>query len=68
MAKALEEEQDCSTVLLTIAACRGAIKGLIAEVIEGHLRFHVVDPDQHPASDKAKAAPQLIDVIKTYLK
>jgi DNA-binding FrmR family transcriptional regulator len=68
VAKALEEEQDCSTILLTLAACRGAINGLMAEVIEGHIRFHVVDPDQHPTSEKAKAAQELIDVVKTYLK
>jgi DNA-binding FrmR family transcriptional regulator len=38
--KALDKEQDCSTILLTIAACRGAINSLMAEIIEGHIRFH----------------------------
>ena len=66
--KALEQEQDCSAILLTIAACRGAIKGLMAEIIEGHIRYHVVDPDQQPTSDKARAAQELIDVVKAYLK
>jgi FrmR/RcnR family transcriptional regulator, repressor of frmRAB operon len=66
--KALDQEQDCSTILLTIAACRGAINGLMAEIIEGHIRFHVVDPDQHPTSERAKAAQELIDVVKAYLK
>ena len=54
--KALDQEQDCSTILLTIAACRGAINSLMAEVIEGHIRFHVVDPDHQPTSEKARAA------------
>lgn len=66
--KAIEQEHDCSTILLTIAACRGAIHSLMAEVIEGHIRFHVVDPDHHPTSEKAKAAQELIDVVKAYLK
>ena len=66
--KALEEEQDCSAILLTIAACRGAINGLMAEVIEGHIRFHVVDPDRQPTTEKARAAQELIDVVKAYLK
>ena len=66
--KALELEQDCSAILLTIAACRGAINGLMAEIIEGHIRYHVVDPDQQPTSDKARAAQELIDVVKAYLK
>jgi DNA-binding FrmR family transcriptional regulator len=66
--RALEEEQDCTDLLRTIAACRGAINGLMAEVIEGHIRFHIVDPDEKPTSDKAKAAQELMDVVSTYLK
>jgi DNA-binding FrmR family transcriptional regulator len=66
--KALDQEQDCSTILLTIAACRGAINGLMAEIIEGHIRYHLVDPDHQPSTEKAKAAQELIDVVKTYLK
>lgn len=66
--KALEAEQDCSTILLTIAACRGAINGLMAEIIEGHIRHHVVDPDRQPTSEQSRAAQELIDVVKAYLK
>jgi DNA-binding FrmR family transcriptional regulator len=66
--RAIEREQDCSSILHAIAACHGAIKGLMAEVIEGHVRFHVVDPDRQPTSDQAQAAQELIDVIKAYLK
>jgi DNA-binding FrmR family transcriptional regulator len=66
--KAVEQEQDCSTILLTIAASRGAVNSLMAEVIEGHIRFHVVDPDKQPTTDRAKAAQELIDVVKAYLK
>ena len=40
----------------------------MAEVIEGHIRFHVVDPDRQPTSHQAQAAQELIDVIKAYLK
>ena len=66
--KALNEEQECSAILQTLAACRGAINGLVAEVIEGHIRFHVVNPDEKPASQQAKAAQQLIEVIRSYVK
>ena len=47
---------------------KSAINGLMAEIIEGHIRYHVVDPDQQPTSDKARAAQELIDVVKAYLK
>ncbi len=66
--RGLEQEQDSTAILQTIAACRGAITGLMVEVIEGHIRFHVVDPDRNPTSPKAKAAQELIDVLKTYLR
>jgi DNA-binding FrmR family transcriptional regulator len=66
--KAVEEEKDCSIVLQTIAACRGAINGLMAEVVEGHIRYHLVDPDHRPMSDQARAAQELIDVVNSYLK
>ena len=64
----LQEEADCERVLQTIAACRGAINGLMAEVVEDHVRFHVVGPDIDPTSDQAQAAEQLVDLVRSYLK
>ena len=66
--KAVAEGQDCAIVLQTIAACRGAINGLMAEVVEGHIRYHVVDPDHRPTSEQARAAQELIDIVNRYLK
>lgn len=63
-----EQDYECSAVLHMIAACRGALDSLMAEVIEGHVRFHVLDPNQKPHTKQAKAAHELIDVLKTYLK
>ena len=67
--RALEEEtEECFAILQTIASCRGAINGLIAEIIEGHIRFHVIDPKHKPTRDQSEAAQELIDVVNTYLK
>jgi DNA-binding FrmR family transcriptional regulator len=66
--RALEEEADCADTLHTIAAARGAMDSLMAEVFEGHIRFHVVDPDKKPTSEQARAAQELIDVVKLYLR
>jgi FrmR/RcnR family transcriptional regulator, repressor of frmRAB operon len=66
--KALEEERDCSDVLQRIAACRGAINSLMAEVLEGHVRHHIFDPSVKPKSEKSRAAKELIDVVNTYLR
>ena len=66
--KALEDEKDCSEVLQTLAACRGALNGLLAEIVEGHIRHHVVDPDKRPDTKESQAAQELIDVVRTYFK
>ncbi len=64
----LQEEADCEKVLQTIAACRGAIDGLMAEVLEDHIRYHVVGDDVDPESEQAQAAEQLVDLVRSYLK
>ena len=66
--KAVASERECSEVLQTIAACRGAMNGLMAELLEGHVRCHVLDPDRKPSAEQLVGAQELIDVIKTYLK
>jgi DNA-binding FrmR family transcriptional regulator len=40
--RAIEAEHDCSAILHAIAACHGAIKGLMAEVIEGHIQGEII--------------------------
>ena len=66
--RALDDEKDCAQVLHLVAAIRGAINGLMAELLEDHIRFHVVDPHHEPDAAKAKGADELIDVIRAYLK
>ena len=66
--KALHEEQDCGKVLQLITAARGALNSLMAEILEGHVRFHIVNPDGKPKSKQAGAARELIAVVRTYLK
>ncbi len=51
-----------------IAGARGAMAGLMAEVVEDHVRTHLVDPVTHPGALNAEAAEQLLDVVRTYLK
>lgn len=67
--RALEEGAECSTVLQTLVACRGAVNSLVVELLEDHIRFHIVDPDKRPASSQQAAATQeLIDVLRTYFR
>jgi DNA-binding FrmR family transcriptional regulator len=64
---ALVAEKGCYEVLQTVAAARGALNGLVAEIIEDHVRFHVLDPDAKPKA-RADAAEELIEVVRAYVK
>jgi FrmR/RcnR family transcriptional regulator, repressor of frmRAB operon len=63
--RALASEGDCGDTLRLIAAARGAMNALMAEVMEGHVRFHVLNS---PPSKSANAAEEMIEVIRAYLK
>jgi DNA-binding FrmR family transcriptional regulator len=66
--RALEQEAECSDVLHNISACRGAMDALMAEVIEGHIRFHILDPNVTPSDEQSQAADDLIHALRAYLK
>jgi FrmR/RcnR family transcriptional regulator, repressor of frmRAB operon len=66
--RALEPEAGCERVMHLLASTRAAMAGLMAEVVEDHVRTHLVDPEQHPGVLNEDAAGQLIDVVRTYLK
>lgn len=66
--RALEKESGCELVMHLIAGARGAMAGLMAEVVEDHIRTHLVNDREHPGALNGEAAGQLLDVIRTYLK
>lgn len=66
--RALEREAGCDRVMHLIAAARGAMAGLMVEVVEDHVRTHLVDEERHPGALDAEAAGQLIGVLRSYLK
>jgi len=65
-AKAVESEADEYQVMQILASVRGALNGLTAEIVEGHIREHIVD-----AKDKklaAEAGEELIDIMRSFMK
>ncbi len=66
--RALENEADCEQVMHVIAACRGAMNGLLTEVVEDHIQTHLIDRLEAREPDSAQAAEQLIDVLRRYFK
>jgi DNA-binding FrmR family transcriptional regulator len=68
LVRALSEERDCSEVLQVMSAARGAMNSLMAELLEGHIRSHVLNGKQKPTSKQVTAADEVIDMVKSYLK
>ena len=65
--RALEEGQECSRVLQTLSACRGALTALLAEVVEGHVREHVA-ADGVKRRDRVEAAEELVEIVRAYVR
>jgi len=66
--RALEAEEGCEAVLHRIAGARGAMAGLMAEVVEDHVREHLVDTAKHPDALDENAVEALLEVVRSYLK
>ena len=65
---ALDAGDQCSQVLNTIAACRGALNGLMVEVMAGHIRHHVMSSTAQATPEQEEAADEVISVLSSYLK
>jgi FrmR/RcnR family transcriptional regulator, repressor of frmRAB operon len=65
--RALAEGPDCASVLQQVAAIRGAVNGLMEEILETHLREHVAAPDLTPAA-RAHGADEVLAAIRRYAK
>ena len=64
--RSLAEDRDCTDVLLLLATIRGGINSLMAEVLEDHIRLHLLDDGRKPATPEL--GEELIDLVRAYLK
>ena len=62
--RALGANEACADVLQRLAAARGAINSLMAELMEDHIRNHM--PRNNKTSEEA--ADDLIEIVRSYLK
>ncbi|MDT4864577.1 Transcriptional repressor FrmR [compost metagenome] len=67
MESALEQEAECLAILQQIAAIRGAVNGLMAEVMEGHIREHLGAEDLS-AREREAEVDQIAALLRSYLK
>jgi len=63
----VEADGECARVLQQATACRGALQGFIAEVIEDHVREHMIDPDLPGSDPRVHAAEELVSIIRSYV-
>jgi len=65
--RSLSTGDDCADILMLLANVRGGINSLMAEVLEDHIRLHMMNPEkaQFPSQEIAE---DLIDLVRAYLK
>ena len=64
---ALAQEAGCVAILQQIAAIRGAVNGLMAEVLQGHIREHLGRTDA-PADVRAADLEEVVAAVRSYMK
>ncbi len=66
--RAVREEKDCYRILQTTAACHGALNSLMVEILESHIRHHLLEPDAARVAERRKAAREVIQIINAFLR
>ena len=66
--RALEAEDSCTQVMALLTAARGAINGMMAEVVEDHIQMHMMTPNRRASREESLAAGELVDVLKSYIR
>ncbi len=65
--RALTLGDECADILMLLAAIRGGVNGLMAEILEDHIRLHMMTPDQKMDSPE-ELGEDLIGLVRAYLK
>ena len=64
--RSLAADEECGGQLMLLAAVRGGVNGLMGEVLETHIRFHLTDGAKEQIAPEL--AEDLIDLVRAYLK
>lgn len=65
--RSVTAEAPCADTLNLVAAVRGAVAGLMDELVEDHLRAHVAAPDLTP-EERMQGAEELAVVLRRYVR
>ena len=64
--RGLEAENSCTQVMRLLTAARGAINGMMAEVVEDHIQMHMMGAK--PSRGEVEAADELVEVLRSYIR
>ena len=65
--RSIVADAPCADTLNLVAAVRGAVAGLMDELVEDHLRAHVAAPDLTP-EERTTGADELAVVLRRYVR
>jgi DNA-binding FrmR family transcriptional regulator len=65
--RAVNAGDECADILMLLAAIRGGVNSLMAEILENHIRLHISHPDRHGES-REELTEDLISLVRAYLK
>lgn len=64
--KMLDDPHECAAILQQIAAIRGAVNGLMREVIKGHLTEHIVYEGEEKKREEDLEV--VLKILDSYIK
>ena len=65
--RAVAEGDECADILMLLAAIRGGVNSLMAEILEDHVRLHITHPSR-VAESPEELTEDLISLVRAYLK
>ena len=66
--RALEADDSCTQVMALLTAARGAVNGMMAEVVEDHIQEHMMAANRKPTREEILASDELIEVLRSYIR
>lgn len=65
--RSVAEGDECADILMLLAAIRGGVNSLMAEILEDHVRLHILHPNRGAESPE-ELTEDLINLVRAYLK
>jgi DNA-binding FrmR family transcriptional regulator len=65
--RAVADGDECADILMLLAAIRGGVNSLMAEILEDHVRLHITHPSR-AAESPEELTEDLISLVRAYLK